>query len=120
MENKIDENVRKKVLNFFASLADQTRLCILLSIAEKPKNVNEIYKFVGKNKMTLSAISHQLKQLSNLGIVSYEKNGKERIYQLSENFCWCILRDTFKQFDNNIIIRCRKCENMRGGVKLRK
>ena len=103
-----------KVLNFFSSLSDPTRLKILLSIAKEPKNVNEIYRFVGKNKMTLSAISHQLTQLTNLSIVSYEKKGKEKFFELSDNFCWCILRDAFKQFDNNIKIECKKCENKRG------
>lgn len=106
-----NEDVEKKVLDFFSSLADKTRLHILLSIAEKPKTVNEIYQFVGREKMTLSAISHQLKQLNDLGIVSYEKKGKEKFYQLSDSFCWCILRDAFMQFNDKIVIRCKKCEN---------
>lgn len=106
----------KKVMQFFSSLADETRLHILLSIAENPRTVNEIYDFVGRNKMTLSAISHQLKQLFNLGIVTSEKKGQEKFYELSNKFCWCILRDTFKQFDNNIQIKCKKCEK-RGGDK---
>lgn len=37
----------KKVLSFFSSLADETRLRIILSIAEAPKNVNDIYAAVG-------------------------------------------------------------------------
>ena len=109
---QIQESERK-VLDFFASLADPTRLNILLSIATKPKTVNEIYDFVGRNKMTLSAISHQLKSLYDLGIVNYKKNGKEKSFELSDKFCWCILRDAFKQFNNNIQIKCKKCENKR-------
>jgi len=101
-----------KVLNFFSSLADPTRLKILLSMAEKPKTVNEIYDAVGKNRMTLSAISHQLRQLSDLNIVSFEKKGKEKSFSLSNKFCWCILRDAFKQFGNNIKIKCKKCSNL--------
>lgn len=99
----------KKVMQFFSSLADETRLHILLSIAENPKTVNEIYDFVGRDKMTLSAISHQLKQLSDLGIVSYNKKGKEKYFELSDKFCWCILRDAFSQFNTNIKIKCKKC-----------
>jgi len=109
----IIENSEEKVMQFFSSLADKTRLHILLSIAEKPKTVNEIYDFVGRDKMTLSAISHQLKQLSNLGIVTSVKKGQEKFFELSDKFCWCILRDAFKQFDNNIKIKCKKCENHR-------
>lgn len=99
----------EKVMNFFSSLANETRLKILLSIARGKKNVGEIYSFVGKDKMTLSAISHQLKTLADLRIVSSKKEGKEKYFELSENYCWCILRDTFKQFNNNIQIKCKKC-----------
>jgi len=59
--------------------------------------------------MTLSAISHQLTQLNNFEIVSYKKIGKEKYFELSDKFCWCILRDAFKQFNTNIKIKCKKC-----------
>lgn len=108
-KQKIDDNSKSKVLDFFSSLADKTRLEILMSIAKEPKNVNEIYEFIGKGKMTLSAISHQLKQLKNLNIVYCKKQGQKRLYELSDNFCWCILKDAFKQFNNNIEIKCKKC-----------
>jgi len=100
----------EKVMQFFSSLADETRLHILLSIAEKPKTVNEIYDFVGRDKMTLSAISHQLKQLNDLNIVIFEKKGKEKYFELSDKFCWCILKDTFEQFNINLKIECKKCK----------
>lgn len=108
---KVQIESERKIMQFFSSLADETRLHILLSIAEKPKTVNEIYDFVGRNKMTLSAISHQLKQLTDMNIVTFEKKGKERYFELSDKFCWCILRDAFSQFDTNIKIKCKKCEN---------
>jgi len=111
MENKINENAKAKVLDFFSSLADETRLKILVSIANTPKNVNQIYEFIGKNKMTLSAVSHQLKQLKDLGIVVCKKSGKERLYELSDKFCWCVLRDAFSQFGNKMEIKCKKCGN---------
>jgi len=105
----ISKSSEKNVLNFFSSLADETRLHILLSISEKPKTVNEIYSAVGRSKMTLSAVSHQLKQLSDLGIVTYEKKGREKSFSLSSDYCWCILRDVFKQFDSSVKVRCVKC-----------
>ncbi len=110
----------EKVMQFFSSLADKTRLHILLSISEKPKTVNEIYDFVGRDKITLSAISHQLKQLNNINIVTFEKKGKEKFFELSDKFCWCILRDAFKQFNSNIQIRCKKCERKVGDENLQK
>lgn len=106
-----------KVMQFFSSLADKTRLHILLSISEKPRTVNEIYDFVGRDKMTLSAISHQLRSLNDLDIVSFQKAGKEKFYGLSDKFCWCILRDAFKQFNKNINIKCKKCEKINQGAK---
>ena len=108
-QKKINENAENKVHAFFSSLADSTRLKILLSMANCRRNVGDIYNFVGKNTMTLSAVSHQLKQLSDLGIVSFKKEGKEKYFELSDNFCWCILRDAFKQFNTNIKIKCKKC-----------
>lgn len=114
-EQIVEESAKGKVLDFFASLADETRLKILISIARKPKSVNDIYEFVGKDKMTLSAISHQLGQLKDLGIVIYNKKGKEKLYELSDNFCWCVLRDAFKQFGSNIKIDCKKCGKKDGG-----
>ncbi len=120
MDNKIDDVTKNRVLNFFGSLADETRLKILITIANGPTNVNEIHRSVGKEKLTLSAVSHQLRLLKDLGVVSCEKQGKEKLYELSDNFCWCILRDTFKQFNNNIKIKCKKCENKRQLVKSKK
>ncbi len=112
LKTQLTKEIENKVLNFFSGLADETRLRILLSIAEKPKNVNDIYEFVGKEKMTLSAISHQLNNMKNLNIVTYVKHGKEKAYELSDSFCWCILKDAFKQFDNDLHIRCKKCEKI--------
>ncbi len=109
---KTYEEAKKNVLNFFSSLADETRLKILMSLATEKKNVGEIYEFVGKDTMTLSAISHQLKQLSDLRIVNSQKIGKERFFELSDNFCWCILRDAFSQFGKNIKIKCKKCSKV--------
>jgi len=110
MKNKINNFAKEKVLDFFSSLADETRLMILLSLAGKPRNVNDIYEFVGKDKLTLSAISHQLRQLTDLNIVKFEKKGKEKLFRLSEDFCWCILKDAFRQFGIKIQIKCKKCE----------
>ena len=113
MENLKEQKINHEVMQFFASLADETRLKIILSIAEKPRTVNDIYNFVGKDKMTLSAISHQLKTLSDTGIIFSVKNGKEKYFELSDKFCWCVLRDAFSQFNSDLKIKCKKCENNR-------
>jgi len=111
MINQKQNLAEEKVMQFFSSLADETRLHMLLAIAENPRTVNEIYDFVGRDKMTLSAISHQLKQLTDMNIITFERKGKEKYFELSDKFCWCILRDAFSQFDANIKIKCKKCGN---------
>ena len=101
--------VDKRLLQFFSSLSDETRLKILLTLADKPKTVNEIYEKAGKGSITLSAISHQLRQLTDMGIVDYEKNGREKKFALSGNFCWCILKDALRHFSEKDSGGCKSC-----------
>jgi len=90
--------ISKKMVGFFSALADETRLKILLGLTEGSKTVSGIHKSIG-NDLTLSAVSHQLKSLENAGVVVYEKKGREKRFELSDEFCWCILRDAVEQFD---------------------
>jgi DNA-binding transcriptional ArsR family regulator len=105
----IKEEIKQKLLNFFSSLSDETRLMILLAIAKSPKSVSEIHKAIGNSKITISAISHQLKLLRSMNIVIAKKKGKERFYELSYEYCWCILRDALRKFGYKIHIRCERC-----------
>lgn len=105
------EESSKKVMQFFSSLSDKTRLNIILSLAEKARTVNDIHKQLGKDNLTLSAVSHQLKLLNDLNIISYKKKGKEKLFSLSDKICWCLLRDAFGQFDKKIKIQCKRCED---------
>jgi DNA-binding transcriptional ArsR family regulator len=105
----IKEELKQKLLNFFSSLSDETRLMILLSIAKGPKTVSEIHEAVGNSKISMSAISHQLKLLRSMNIVVAKKKGKERLYGLSDEYCWCILRDALRKFGYRIDIRCKRC-----------
>lgn len=93
--------IDRKVIQFFSSLADETRLKILLSLIDGPKTVNEIYKYVGKERLSLSAISHQLKSLSDIDMVNHDRRGQEKIFRISNDFCWCIIRDVFKHFNGD-------------------
>ena len=104
--------IDKKILQFFASLSDETRLRILLCLAEKPRKVSELHRFLGKDSITLSAISHQLKQLSDQEIVEFEKKGREKTFTLSGNFCWCILKDAFKHFEGKTTC-CERCKEVK-------
>lgn len=105
------QHINKKIIQFFSVLSDETRLRILLSLVERSKTVNQIYSDIGKDRMTLSAISHQLKDLVNLDIVNYEKKGREKILHLSNAFCWCILKDAFNHFHD--AKKCPACSKFR-------
>ncbi|MBU0957573.1 MAG: ArsR family transcriptional regulator [Nanoarchaeota archaeon] len=98
----------KKILRFFGTLSDETRLKIVMSLTKSSKNVGEIHDYVGKDKITLSGISHQLKQLEDIDIVVFEKKGREKFFSLSGDFCWCILRDAIDHF-NGKKHNCKEC-----------
>ena len=99
--------INQKVIKFFDTLADETRLNILVTISKEPVVVNDIHKALGKDNLTLSAISHQLRMMTDLGIVVPEKKGREKYFRLSNDFCWCILNDAFDHFSGKT--RCQRC-----------
>ena len=106
-----EKETDKKVLRFFSAIADPTRLKILKTIMESPKTVNEIYSVLGREKLTLSAVSHQLKYLEQIGIVEFEKNGREKLFTTSKDFCWCIVRDAYKHYGESCA--CKECAKVR-------
>ncbi|MFA6268638.1 MAG: metalloregulator ArsR/SmtB family transcription factor [archaeon] len=99
--------IDKKVLRFFSAIADPTRLKILRSLMNGPKTVNEIHKSVGKENLTLSAISHQLKYLEQTEVIVFQKKGREKIFKPSDEFCWCILNDAYKHYGEKC--KCKGC-----------
>jgi ArsR family transcriptional regulator, lead/cadmium/zinc/bismuth-responsive transcriptional repressor len=67
---------------FFEVFANKTRLRIIGSIYEEPKNVNQICEDLGEEQ---SKISHNLKVLLHCGFVEYKQEGKTRLYFLKAN-----------------------------------
>ncbi len=101
--------INRKIIKFFEMLSDETRLKILLAIAKKPATVNDIHHAVGD--LTLSAISHQLNSMANLNIVVSVRKGREKYYSLSDEYCWCPLRDVFSNIGNKTV--CPHCAEIR-------
>ena len=99
--------ITKKITKFFSALADETRVNILLQLKDNPKTVTKIHNFFG-NEITISAISHQLRLLYDNDIVVMKKKGRERIYGLSQKYCWCILKDAKNHFDEKTCKSCMK------------
>ena len=72
----------KKMTNFFYAFSDDTRLKIIMLLSIKPLCVGEITNILDLNQTT---ISHQLKILRSLNIVSCDRAGKNIIYYIKNN-----------------------------------
>lgn len=81
-ENLLDEQKTIKLVNFYKMLADQTRLKILLALEIEPLCVCDIANVLN---MTKSAVSHQLKVLRENNLVSFDKEGKNSYYSLTDS-----------------------------------
>jgi ArsR family transcriptional regulator len=101
------ENITK-LTQVYSALSDETRLKIVMILMNKDSQVSQIHEELGKDKISLSGVSHQLKYLTNLDLVISEKNGREKEYSLSKNFCWCILKHGMDHFDNKCKCACSK------------
>ncbi|MEC8221319.1 MAG: metalloregulator ArsR/SmtB family transcription factor [Nanoarchaeota archaeon] len=100
-----------KLAKVFSALSDETRLKIVMVLMNKNMQVTQIHEELGKEKISLSGISHQLKYLTNLDLVISQKNGREKEYSLSKDFCWCILKHGMNHFDNKCNCACSKIKN---------
>lgn len=66
----------------FGALADPTRLKILLALGRGELCVCDVSHVLG---LSVSAVSHQLRVLRNLDLVSYRTDGKMAFYSLRES-----------------------------------
>jgi len=69
----------KLMSSFFYAFSDDTRLKIIMLLSIKPLCVGEITNILSINQTT---ISHQLKILKSLNIVSCDRVGKNIIYYI--------------------------------------
>ena len=91
IDEKKVESIRKKSLpdatiklisETFKILGDPTRVKIVFALSQEELCVCDIANLLGATK---SAISHQLRILRNMRIVTYRKNGKMVYYTLDDN-----------------------------------
>ncbi|MFA6627896.1 MAG: metalloregulator ArsR/SmtB family transcription factor [Bacilli bacterium] len=85
--NKIEKSTR-----IFKALGDETRIRIIESIFEEPKNVTDIAQSL---QMTHSAISHQLKILKDCDIVRSNRHGKNIFYYISDEHIKTVVESIF-------------------------
>lgn len=72
----------KNMTNFFYAFSDDTRLKIIILLSIKPLCVGEITNVLDVNQTT---VSHQLKILKSLNIVSCDRAGKNIIYYIKNS-----------------------------------
>lgn len=76
-----DEDLLKKLSEFFKILGDSTRTKILYALDKNEMCVCDIANVLGMSK---SSISHQLGTLRKSGIVKCKRKGKEVFYMLDD------------------------------------
>ncbi len=78
----LEEGKARRMANFFSLLGDANRLRILGLLSRRELCVHDIASLL---QMTESAVSHQLRVLRNLRLVSYRKESRKVYYQLQDH-----------------------------------
>ncbi|WP_020577835.1 ArsR/SmtB family transcription factor [Actinopolymorpha alba] len=79
---RIDSRTAKGVAATLQALSTPSRLLILGRLREAPATVTELAESV---EMEQSAVSHQLRLLRTLGLVTSERSGRTIVYSLYDN-----------------------------------
>ncbi|MFQ3635005.1 MAG: metalloregulator ArsR/SmtB family transcription factor [Cyanobacteriota bacterium] len=86
----------QRMAEFFALLGDANRLRILSALAQQELCVCDLAAVV---KMSESAVSHQLRSLRSLRLVSYRKQGRNVFYYLKDNHVLNLYREVAEHLD---------------------
>ncbi len=77
-----DENILDRMSDFFRMFSDSTRIKILWALEDGEMQVCCIAESLG---MTVSAISHQLRNLRDARLVKSRRDGRHVIYSLDDD-----------------------------------
>jgi DNA-binding transcriptional ArsR family regulator len=77
----LDEHTAAHVAELFAAFGDTSRVRILFAVARGEQNVSALARTVGISE---SAISHHMRQLRQLRLVSLRKAGREVFYRMDD------------------------------------
>jgi ArsR family transcriptional regulator, lead/cadmium/zinc/bismuth-responsive transcriptional repressor len=77
------KEVLDKLASYFQAYSDPTRIKILSALSITSLCVNDLSILLNINQTT---ISHQLKLLRTLGMVSYKREGKIIFYSISNHY----------------------------------
>ncbi len=76
---RLDAATAESVADTLSALTAPSRLLILSQLRERPANVTELTETTGLEQ---SAVSHQLRVLRSLGLVTRQRSGRSTIYSL--------------------------------------
>lgn len=82
-----------KLTDIFKILGDATRAKILLTLSKGELCVCDIAHVLG---LSLSAVSHQLRLLRNLGLVKYRNEGRMAFYTLDNEHIMQLVKEGIK------------------------
>jgi DNA-binding transcriptional ArsR family regulator len=85
---RLDPASAAKIATTLQALATPSRLMILTRLREAPCTVTDLAESAG---MEQSAVSHQLRLLRNLGLVTGTRSGKNMVYALYDNHVAALL-----------------------------
>ena len=86
----------QRMAEFFGVLGDPNRWRILSALARGEMRVGELAEAV---EMTESAVSHQLRVLRTMRLVSYQKRGRSVYYSLKDNHIFNLYREASEHLD---------------------
>ena len=86
----------QRMAEFFGVLGDPNRWRILSALALGEMRVGELAEAVD---MTESAVSHQLRVLRTMRLVSYQKRGRSVYYCLKDNHIFNLYREASEHLD---------------------
>jgi len=92
-ESMLTETKITKLTDIFKVLGDNTRTKILLSLSKEELCVCDISHVLD---LSLSAVSHQLRLLRNLGLVKYRNEGRMAFYTLVDEHIMKLVEEGIK------------------------
>ena len=87
------EELIRRTAELFGVLSDPTRVKVVHALSRSELCVGELARLVGVSD---SAVSHQLRILRNLGLVSYRREGRKAVYSLSDEHLERILEQSLE------------------------
>ncbi len=90
----------RAVARFFQVLADPTRVRLVKALADNQWCVSELTQALG---MDQPAVSHQLKYLREMGIVTWTKSGRNVYYTLADKHLRDILMSSIAHLECRVI-----------------